>query len=73
MAVIPDQVRYDSRVFFPHLEPAEKLCSDRGELSGMTIQAPPCRERVGADRDMDAIFPMKGLPGAAFLGYFLLL
>jgi hypothetical protein len=66
MAVIPDQVRYDSRVFFPHLEPAEKLCSDRGELSGMTIQAPSHLERAGIDRDMRAIFSMKGLLGRRF-------
>jgi hypothetical protein len=39
----------------------------------MTIQAPPCWERVGADLNMDAIFTMKGLSGAALFGAFFLL
>jgi hypothetical protein len=59
--------------FYSPFKPAEKWCPDWGELSGMTIQAPPRQERAGADLNMDAIFTMKGLSGAAFLGYFLLL
>jgi len=39
----------------------------------MAIQVRPCREHVWTDRDMDAIFSIEGLFGAALFGAFFLL
>jgi hypothetical protein len=67
----PQSLRYDFLLFLlPPFKSPAKLGSYRGELSGMTIQAPPRWERVGVDRDMDAILTKQGFVWGGAFGYF---